>query len=71
MEAVFRTFDDALAGVERSYYLDACIGSLILLSLLERGPDYTFGTPYDLDDQRIVDILAALIERGLLGRVPR
>ena len=71
LEAIFRTFDDALAGVERSYYFDARVGSLILLSLLERGPDYTFGTPYDLDDQRIVDILAALIERGLLGRVPR
>lgn len=71
LEAIFRTFDDALAGVERSYHFDPRVGSLILLSLLERGPDYTFGTPYDLDDQRIVDILAVLIERGLLARTPQ
>jgi len=71
LEAIFRMFDDALARAERSRLLDVRAGSLILLSLLERGPDYNFGTPYDLDDERIVDLLAAVIERGLLGRVPQ
>lgn len=71
LEEIFQTFDDALASVERSRLLDVRVGSLLLLSLLERGPDYNFGTPYDLGPERIVDILAALIERGLLGRVPQ
>jgi AcrR family transcriptional regulator len=68
LEQIFRVFDDALASVRRSHFPDARAGSLILLSLLERGPDYQFGTPYDLDDDRIVEILAVVIERGLLGR---
>jgi AcrR family transcriptional regulator len=71
LEKIFRAFDDALGNVERSHFLDARAGSLILLSLLERGPDYQFGTPYDLGEDRIVEILAVVIERGLLGRTPR
>src|SRR5450756_1195684 len=71
LEDIFQTFDDALASVDRSRLLDVRVGSLLLLSLLDRGPDYNFGTPYDLDEERVVDILAALIERGLLGRVLR
>jgi AcrR family transcriptional regulator len=70
-EAIFAAFDDALAGVQRSHPFDVRVGSLVLLSLLERGPDYNFGTQYDLDDERIVDILVAIIERGLLDRAPR
>jgi AcrR family transcriptional regulator len=70
-EAMLRTFDEALAGVDRCHHFDVRVGSLILLCLLERGPDYNFGTPYDLGDERIADILVAVIERGLLDRVPR
>jgi AcrR family transcriptional regulator len=70
-EAIFAAFDDALAGVQRTHPFDVRVGSLVLLSLLERGPDYNFGTPYDLDDERIVDILVAIIERGLLDRAPQ
>ena len=51
-----------------TYPFDVRVGSLVLLALLERGPDYAFGTVYDLADDRVVDVLATLIERGLLGR---
>ena len=64
---ILRAFDDALARVDREYPFDVRVGSLVLLALLERGADYTFGTVYDLDDERVVDVLATLIERGLLG----
>ena len=63
---ILQTFDDALTSVERTHPFDIRVGSLLLLALLERGPDYDFGTTYDLDDDRIVGILACLIERGLL-----
>jgi len=56
--------------VARSHFFDPRAGSLILLSLLERGPDYQFGTLYDLAADQIVEILAVVIERGLLGRAP-
>ena len=68
--AILHTFDDALASVPRAHPFDVRVGSLLLLALLERGPDYAFGTTYDLDDARIVEILAELVERGLLGRTP-
>ncbi|HET6952635.1 MAG TPA: hypothetical protein VFI47_19795, partial [Acidimicrobiales bacterium] len=67
-EAVLLTFDDVLARTERDYPFDVRVGSLVLLALLERGPDYAFGTAYDLSDERVVEVLAGLIERGLLGR---
>ena len=69
-ETILHAFDDALATTDRDYPFDVRVGSLILLALLERGPDYAFGTPYDLSDERIVGILTALIERGLLDRKP-
>ena len=65
LATIFRSFDGALAGAVRG--LDPQAGSLILLSLLERGPGYCFGTRYDLTDDRAVEIVAVLIERGLLG----
>jgi AcrR family transcriptional regulator len=68
--AILRAFDDALTGIDRAYPFEVRAGSLVLLALLERGPDYAFGTAYDLADERIVDVLATLIERGLLGRTP-
>jgi AcrR family transcriptional regulator len=69
--AILHAFDDALASVERAHPFDVRVGSLLLLALLERGPDYDFGTTYDLDDERIVEVLAGLVERGLLDRTPR
>lgn len=71
LEVIFQRFDDALGSVARSRLIDVRAGSLILLSLLERGPDYDFGTPYDLSEERIVEVMAVLIERGLLGREAR
>ena len=68
--AILLTFDAALAEVERAYPFDVRVGSLLLLALLERGPEYSFGTDYDLEEARVVDVLALLIERGLLGRTP-
>jgi hypothetical protein len=56
--------------VERPYFFDPRVGSLILLSLLERGPDYAFGTPYDLSGERAAEVLTLLIERGLLACKP-
>jgi AcrR family transcriptional regulator len=66
--AVLFTFDDALAGIERDHPFDVRSGSLILLAMLERVPDYAQGTAYDLSDERIVEVLVGLIERGLLDR---
>ena len=66
--AILVAFDDALARVDRDYPFDVRVGSLVLLGLLERGPDYAFGTAYDLADERVVGVLASLIDRGLLGR---
>ena len=68
--AVLFTFDDALAGIERDHPFDVRSGSLILLAMLERVPDYAQGTAYDLSDERIVEVLVGLIERGLLDRKP-
>ena len=68
--AILLTFDRALADVDRTYPFDVRIGSLLLLALLERGPEYAFGTDYDLTEARVVDVLALLIERGLLARTP-
>ncbi|HEX7522347.1 MAG TPA: TetR/AcrR family transcriptional regulator [Acidimicrobiia bacterium] len=68
--AILLAFDDALAAIDREYPFDVRVGSLVLLALLERGPDYAFGTAYDLADTRIVEVLTTLIERGLLGRTP-
>jgi AcrR family transcriptional regulator len=67
---IFSAFDGALGSVPRAYPFDVRVGSLILLALLERGADYQFGTRYDLGPQRVVDILTAFIERGLLAAAP-
>ena len=69
-ETILLAFDDALATIDHDYPFDVRVGSLVLLALLERGPDYAFGTPYDLSDERIVEILTTLIEQGLLDRKP-
>jgi len=68
--AILRIFDRALARVDRAYPFDVRVGSLLLLALLERGPEYAFGTDYDLSEARVVEVLAVLIERGLLDRTP-
>ena len=66
--AVLHAFDEGLAAIDRERPFDIRVGSLVLLALLERGPDYAFGSVYDLSDERIVEVLALLIERGLLER---
>jgi AcrR family transcriptional regulator len=67
LKAVFARLDGVLSGAPRSGQVDVRVGSLILLCLLERGLDYDYGTPYDVSDDRVIDILAVVIERGLLG----
>jgi len=68
--AILHTFDEALTSVDRTHPFDVRVGSLLLLALLERGADYVFGTPYDLDPQRVIDVVTRLIESGLLDRTP-
>ena len=41
---ILLAFDDALASIDRDRPFDVRVGSLILLALLEQGPDYVFGT---------------------------
>lgn len=65
---ILRTFDGVLSDVERRYPFDVRAGSLLLLAMLERVPDYAFGTTFDMGPDRIVEVVATLIERGLLGR---
>jgi AcrR family transcriptional regulator len=65
-ESILLSFDDALAQIDRDYPFDVRVGSLVLLSMFERVPDYAFGTEYAMSDDRIVEVLAGLAERGLL-----
>jgi AcrR family transcriptional regulator len=67
-EFINSTLDGALASVPRPYPFDVRVGSRILLAFLERGADYSFGTPYDLDLERVLDILTTFLQRGLLAR---
>lgn len=67
-EFIHSTLDGALASVPRPYPFDVRVGSRIVRAFLERGADYSFGTPYDLDLERVLDILTVFIERGLLAR---
>jgi hypothetical protein len=59
-----------LAGVERPYPFDVRAGSLVLVALLERVPDYAVGTTYSMSPERVVEVMAVFIERGLLDRKP-
>lgn len=63
-----RTFDTALGSLERRYPFDVTASSLILLSLLERMPSEVLGTRYELSEDRLVETMAVVIERGLLNR---
>jgi len=67
-EFIHSTLDGALASVPRPYPFDVRVGSRIVLALIERGADYSFGTPYDLDLERVLDILTTFLQRGLLAR---
>lgn len=66
-ESMLATFDRALGRTERDYPFDTRAGSIVLMAMLERVPGYALGTAYEISDDRIVEVLALLIERGLLG----
>jgi len=68
--STLRAFDRALAGIERDHPFDVRVGSITLLAMLESVPGYALGTAYDMSEERIVEVLAAFMERGLLGRRP-
>ena len=64
--ATVRTFDHALAGIERRHPFDVRVGSIMLLAMLESIPGYSMGADPLLTEDRVVDVLAAFIGRGLL-----
>jgi AcrR family transcriptional regulator len=61
------TFDQVLGRVPRPYPFDVRAGSLVLLALLERVPDYAVGTKYEMSTDEQVEVLALFIERGLVS----
>jgi AcrR family transcriptional regulator len=65
--ATVRTFDHALGRIERRHPFDVRVGSIMLLAMLESVPGYSMGTDSLLTEDRVVDVLAAFISRGLLG----
>jgi len=64
--STLRTFDRALTGIERDHPFDVRVGSITLLAMLESVPGYALGTAYDMSEERIVEVLAGFMERGLL-----
>lgn len=64
--ATLATFDRVLRHVQRPYRFDVPAASLVLLALLERAPGYATGTRYELPPDRLVEVMALLIERGLV-----
>lgn len=65
--ATVRTLDGALGRIERDHAFDVRVGSIMLLAMLESVPGYSMGAGSLLTEDRVVDVLAAFIERGLLG----
>jgi AcrR family transcriptional regulator len=68
--AMLASFDTVLARVNRSYHFDITAGSLVLFALVENLPDQVPLTSQDPSSDRQVQILAAVIERGLFNRPP-
>jgi AcrR family transcriptional regulator len=62
------TVGAALATIQHDYPFDTRVASIVFLAMLERVPGYALGTAYDISDERIVEVLATLFERGLLAR---
>ena len=60
------TFDQVLDRMPRPHQFDVRAGSLVLLAILERVPDYAVGTKYEMSVDEQVEVLALFIERGLL-----
>ncbi|MCU4183454.1 TetR/AcrR family transcriptional regulator; helix-turn-helix transcriptional regulator [Acidiferrimicrobium sp. IK] len=61
-------FARVLTGAERRHPLDVKAGSLIVLSLLEQLPGQVADALGGMSDERLVETMAVVIERGLLGR---
>lgn len=64
-------FDQVLGRVDRRYPFSVPAASLILLALLERLPDQLLGTPYDMEPEELAELIATVIERGLLNGRPQ
>lgn len=63
-ESILLAFEDALALVDRDDPFDIRVGSLVLLAMFERVPDYAFGTRHDMSDEQIVEVLAGVSSEG-------
>jgi AcrR family transcriptional regulator len=63
---ILATFDQVLDQMPRPYPFDVRAGSLVLLAILERVPDYAVGSRYEMSMDEQVEVLALFIERGLL-----
>jgi AcrR family transcriptional regulator len=66
--AMLASFDTVLARVNRSYPFDVRAGSLVLFALVENLPDQVPLTTQDPSSDRLVELLAAVIERGLFNQ---
>lgn len=64
-------FHRVLAGVTRPYPLSIDVAALVLVAILERVPETLFQREPDFDQDKIVEIVATMIERGLLGGDPQ
>jgi AcrR family transcriptional regulator len=65
---ILATFDAVLTKINAPLAPQPRAGALVLLSLLERFPDYADRTRYSVEAEDIVEVLATLVERALLGR---
>ena len=65
--AALASIAHVLGRVRREYDLDIGAASLMLLALLERFPDQAIGTKYERAPDRVVETMAAVIERGFLN----
>jgi AcrR family transcriptional regulator len=66
--AMLASFDTVLARVNRPYPFDVRAGSLVLFALVENLPDQVPLTTQDPSSDRLVELLAAVIERGLFNQ---
>jgi AcrR family transcriptional regulator len=62
-----RSFEDVLLQVNRGYPLDTSVASIVLLAMLEMLPHAFREARPNLRADELVDLLALLIERGLLN----
>jgi len=65
--ALLASITTLLATVPRAYAVDTGAAALMLLGLLERGPEQAVGTPYHRDAARTAETMALVIERGFFN----